>query len=203
MTTTLPKYENIFTFFHNTSRVHWRREATELWDSVFLLSQISKLMRPTWGPPGSWRPQMGPMLAPWTLLSGMIHRIWRGKNIKKWYCQKEQIQTDSHWVFLHALFSVLPAPVVSRHWSLNKMTAILDRWLCARLQYSSALAMELLQSCIKPSRWYFPMHFLQRKLLISGSNFIENCIQNGLVPNRQHVNTSTNYHAVQQWISMA
>ena len=29
-------------------------------------------MGPTWGPPGSCRPQMGPMLAPWTLLSGYI-----------------------------------------------------------------------------------------------------------------------------------
>ena len=29
-------------------------------------------MGPTWGPPGSCRPQMGPMLAPWTLLSGMF-----------------------------------------------------------------------------------------------------------------------------------
>ena len=32
-------------------------------------TQIAKLMGPTWGPPGSWRPQMGPMLDPWTLLS--------------------------------------------------------------------------------------------------------------------------------------
>ena len=29
-------------------------------------------MGPTWGPPGSWQPQIGPMLAPWTLLSGMF-----------------------------------------------------------------------------------------------------------------------------------
>ena len=34
-------------------------------------SQIAKFMGPTWGPPGSCRPQMGPMLAPWTLLSGL------------------------------------------------------------------------------------------------------------------------------------
>ena len=27
-------------------------------------------MGPTWGPPGSCRPQVGPMSAPWTLLSG-------------------------------------------------------------------------------------------------------------------------------------
>ena len=32
--------------------------------------QIAKFMGPTWGPPGSCRPQMVPMLAPWTLLSG-------------------------------------------------------------------------------------------------------------------------------------
>ena len=31
---------------------------------------IAKFMGPTWGPPGSNRPQMGPMSAPWTLLSG-------------------------------------------------------------------------------------------------------------------------------------
>ena len=34
-------------------------------------SQITKFMGPTWGPPGSCR-QMGPMLAPWTLLLGLI-----------------------------------------------------------------------------------------------------------------------------------
>ena len=32
--------------------------------------QTAKFMGPTWGPPGSCRPQMGPMLVPWTLLSG-------------------------------------------------------------------------------------------------------------------------------------
>ena len=37
-----------------------------------LYSQITKFMGLTWGPPGSCRPQMGPMLAPWTLLSGLI-----------------------------------------------------------------------------------------------------------------------------------
>ena len=33
-------------------------------------TQIAKFMGPTWGPPGSCRPQMGSMLAQWTLLSG-------------------------------------------------------------------------------------------------------------------------------------
>ena len=31
---------------------------------------LCQSMGPTWGPPGSWRPQMGPMLTPWILLSG-------------------------------------------------------------------------------------------------------------------------------------
>ena len=36
--------------------------------------QIARFMWPTWGPPGSCRPQMGPMLAPWTLLPGLLWR---------------------------------------------------------------------------------------------------------------------------------
>ena len=36
------------------------------------LPQISKFMGPTWGQHGSCRPQMGPILAPWTLLSGRL-----------------------------------------------------------------------------------------------------------------------------------
>ena len=35
-------------------------------------SQVAKFMGPTWDPPGSCRPQLGPMWAPWNLLSGFI-----------------------------------------------------------------------------------------------------------------------------------
>ena len=38
-------------------------------------TQIAKFMGTAWGPPGSCRPQMGPMLVPWTLLSGEIFAI--------------------------------------------------------------------------------------------------------------------------------
>ena len=34
--------------------------------------QIAKFMGSTWGPPGSSRPQVSPMLAPWTFLSGTM-----------------------------------------------------------------------------------------------------------------------------------
>ena len=42
-------------------------------------SQRAKFMGPIWGPPGSCRPQMGPMLAPWTLLSGFLSRLFSHK----------------------------------------------------------------------------------------------------------------------------
>ena len=43
-----------------------------IWGNVlwFIYTQIAKFIGPTWGPPGSCRPQLGPILAPWTLLSG-------------------------------------------------------------------------------------------------------------------------------------
>ena len=33
-------------------------------------TQLAKFTGPIWGPPGSCQPQIGPKLAPWTLLSG-------------------------------------------------------------------------------------------------------------------------------------
>ena len=42
-----------------------------------LYTQITKFMGPTWGPPGSCWPQIGPVSAPWTLLSGYVQM--RGK----------------------------------------------------------------------------------------------------------------------------
>ena len=45
--------------------------------------QITKFMGPTWGPSGSCRPQMGPMLAPWILLSGML--FWTAEHVRVRY----------------------------------------------------------------------------------------------------------------------
>ena len=39
---------------------------------IMAFPQIANFMGPTWGPSGSCRPEMGPMLAPWTLLSGSL-----------------------------------------------------------------------------------------------------------------------------------
>ena len=40
-----------------------------------MLSLIARFMGPTWGPSGADRIQVGPMLAPWPLLSGLFRHI--------------------------------------------------------------------------------------------------------------------------------
>ena len=39
---------------------------------------IARFMEPPWGPSGAHRTQVGPMLAPWTLLSGQYFLLWVG-----------------------------------------------------------------------------------------------------------------------------
>ena len=63
----------LFWFFFTEVMGHWDIRIFEFKLSFWEMSQIAKFMRPTWGPPGSCRPQMGPMLAPWTLLSGVLY----------------------------------------------------------------------------------------------------------------------------------
>ena len=53
-----------------TIRCRYRKRPQLVWCAQWYAPQITKFMGPTSGPPGSCRPQMGPMLAPWTLLSG-------------------------------------------------------------------------------------------------------------------------------------
>ena len=60
-------------------------------------SQITRLMGPTWGPPGSWRLQVGPVLAPWTLLSGMFNfTVITVSTNSQWWLWGH-IQTQPRW----------------------------------------------------------------------------------------------------------
>ena len=43
-----------------------------LWSLLRQYALIARFTRPTWGPSGAHRIQVGPMLAPWSLLSGWI-----------------------------------------------------------------------------------------------------------------------------------
>ena len=52
-------------------KCHIRRFACTL-TLIRAISLIATFMGPTWGPSGADRTQVGPMLAPWTLLSGIV-----------------------------------------------------------------------------------------------------------------------------------
>ena len=59
------------------THVMWHKWSHCLFDLVtcstkFDTPHISRFMGPTWGPRGDDRTQVGPMLAPWTLLSGIF-----------------------------------------------------------------------------------------------------------------------------------
>ena len=43
--------------------------------AYLIFPQITRFMGPTWGPPGNDRTQVGPMLAPWALLSGSSYNL--------------------------------------------------------------------------------------------------------------------------------
>ena len=64
-------------FIHFIFQVHNIINNLTAWICA-LRSQITKLMGPTWGPSGSCRPQTGPMLSPWTFLSGVpcLYNAW-------------------------------------------------------------------------------------------------------------------------------
>ena len=81
-------------------------------------SLIARFMGPTWGPSGAARTQMGPMLAPWTLLSGVV---W-------WFvpCFDNQNWPESHILSI-IISSFLPfsrkiTPVYLSYWLHVKRT---------------------------------------------------------------------------------
>ena len=89
---------------HNTSQ--------ELCARVAFYSQIAKFMRPTWGPPGSCRPQMGPTLAPWILLSRLCYAVFGTKRFTQsppWllYLHWDN-HTNAQWPLLLTWFNFNP-----------------------------------------------------------------------------------------------
>ena len=98
-------------------------------------TQIARFMGPTWGPPGSCRPQMGPMLAPWTLLSGeFVVSIVAADGAASWDRQNDDdkahhsglwaqliMRRESHWHSPCPEWSLCPVSAFegSTHWDLN------------------------------------------------------------------------------------
>ena len=69
-------------------------------------SQIAKFTGPTWGPPGSCRPQMGPMLVPWTLLSGLWMSYSAQHNSKFTYLSYKMICYSVVRYYMHTYYSI-------------------------------------------------------------------------------------------------
>ena len=58
----------------------WRAAKTSVYftgQAVHIITLIARFMGPTWGPSGDNRTQVGPMLAPWTLLPGYFYYVWK------------------------------------------------------------------------------------------------------------------------------
>ena len=64
------------------------------WSPIYVL--IARLMGPTWGPSGADRTQVGPMLAPWTLLSGWWQRLTAYDGLRKKHIFKVLTSNDTY-----------------------------------------------------------------------------------------------------------
>ena len=82
-------------------------------------SQIPRFTGPTWGPPGSCRPQMGPMLAPWTLLSGIVWRFWNSVQTSMMHNITESLHRTHCEHTLHTLYQYICV------WYLEEITVFL------------------------------------------------------------------------------
>ena len=77
-----------------------------------LMTLIARFMGPTWGPSGADRTQVGPMLAPWTLLSGCAghvripfahetvvrtRQLFTRYSLLDWFVPRYGTDEKSHW----------------------------------------------------------------------------------------------------------
>ena len=58
-------------------------------------------MGPAWGPSGADKTQVGPMLVPWTLLSGSVCFGWCDKNRKMYWKKLRNYGISQQWVGLY------------------------------------------------------------------------------------------------------
>ena len=74
-----------------TNLIHIRKEAARRGtpqgdEKIWVQSLIARFMGPTWGSSGANRIQVGPMLAPWTLLSGVAQWESLRRNYQNLIC---------------------------------------------------------------------------------------------------------------------
>ena len=112
---------------------------------MMLFTQITKFMGPTGGPPGSCRPQMGPMLAPWTLLSVAIHATLCGYPLK--FKQSAMTKSESRLRHIHvynkSINSSPPSAAYMHQWIGSSLVQI----MACRLLGPKSLSKPMLSYC--------------------------------------------------------
>ena len=83
------------------------------------ISLIARFMGPTWGPSGADKTQVGPMLAPWTLLSVIM--LWK-HNTTSWYAS---CYTASTWIAAPTCLTIR-AQVLYSEKALENLTCIIE-----------------------------------------------------------------------------
>ena len=84
----------------STRATHRRHPEARMWWARCVVPD-SRFMGPTWGPLGADRTQVGPMLAPWTLLSEVPLWIQRLSNVRPmslWCCMQNRVILD-HYIW--------------------------------------------------------------------------------------------------------
>ena len=89
-------------------------------DRLPMTSQIAKFMGPTWGPLRSCRPQMGPMLTPWTLLSGFLVCV-SGPPVIKLEAWLHEKKSQRIWANIDTGDVLVPARHQVRTWARTDM----------------------------------------------------------------------------------
>ena len=79
------------------------------WWAVVTL--IARLLGPTWGQSGADRTQVGPMLAPWTLLSGYV---WSTAVIQAWYQGQKLLRASQNMI----VSQIIDVPYICKPTSL-------------------------------------------------------------------------------------
>ena len=130
-----------------------------------MTSQIAKFMGPTWGPTGSCRPQMGPMLAPWTLLSGMF-RHWIGVDSSRGdkLGQQEGIRYNDEMIYIY----MAPLGLFKQSYHLDSYVLLLVRdyltWLSSG-DKADCCHQNILHN-VKKTFWFCPICRVQSVFVI-------------------------------------
>ena len=115
-------------------------------------SLIARFMGPTWGPSGADRPQVGPILAPWTLLSGITHQahcsIYIETHLKSFLPQMKCLWNEPHTrLFISIVLMKFQTYLIGRNiFQVQQISQIimitqtynslLNPWRCSRPKFA-------------------------------------------------------------------